>query len=494
MTYEPTLQSLRKHAVPGWYDDAKLGIFVHWGLYSVPGWAPVAGEYGELIAKEGWATWFAKNPYAEWYLNSIRIEDSPSQRHHVQTYGEGFTYDDFVPVFNEAIGAWNPGDWAELFQQAGAGYVVLTTKHHDGFLLWPSRTPNPVKNPGHRPGLFPVKEGYVASRDLVGELAGAVRARGMRLGLYYSGGLDWTFDETPVQDVVDLLTTVPQGVDYVEYTNRHWRELIERYQPAVLWNDIGYPAGADLKALFADYYNQYPDGVINDRWTQFKGTDSRIFQNRLVRALMSRLIRWVLARGASFPASGHFDFRTPEYASFDKITPHKWEATRGLGYSFGYNRNEGAEHCLSVEELVRSFVDIVSKNGNLLLNVGPMADGTIPELQRERLLGLGRWLEVNGEAIRCTRPWRRAEGRISEGIDVRFTRGGGALYAILLGRPPGTQVVIESLCASEGSSVTLLGDGRPLAWKQEGEHLAITLPDRLWDAPAYAFKLAPWTD
>jgi alpha-L-fucosidase len=481
MAYESTRQSLRAHTVPGWYDDAKLGIFVHWGLYSVPGWAPATGEYGELIAREGWTAWFARNPYAEWYLNSIRIEDSPSQRHHVQTYGEGFSYDDFGPIFNEAIGAWSPGDWAELFQQAGAGYVVLTTKHHDGFLLWPSRTPNPVK------------EGYVASRDLVGELAEAVQARGMRMGLYYSGGLDWTFNETPVRDVVDLLSTMPQCMEYVEYANRHWRELIERYQPAILWNDIGYPTGADLKGLFADYYNQYPDGVINDRWSQFKGTDSWVFQNRLVRALISRLLRWVLARGVSFPASGHFDFRTPEYASFDTITPHKWEATRGIGYSFGYNRNEGAEHCISVEELVRSFVDIVSKNGNLLLNVGPMADGTIPELQRERLTGLGRWLEVNGEAIFGTRPWRRAEGQSSEGIEVRFTLGGGALYAILLGKPQRAQVVIESLHATEASRVTLLGDGRPLAWQQEGERLAITLPDGLWDSPAYAIKLAPWT-
>ena len=208
----------------------------------------------------------------------------------------------------------------------------------------------------------------------------------------------------------------------------------------------------------------------------------------------SRLIRWVLARGASFPASGHFDFRTPEYTSFDKITSHKWEATRGIGYSFGFNRNEGAEHCLSVEELVRSFVDIVSKNGNLLLNVGPMADGTIPALQRERLLGLGQWMDVNGEAIAGTRPWRRAEGRSSEGIDVRFTQGGDALYAILLDKPQGTQIVFESLHATAGCSVTLLGDGRPLVWKQQGEHLAITLPDRLGDSPAYTLRLAPWTD
>ncbi|MBL7201759.1 MAG: alpha-L-fucosidase [Anaerolineae bacterium] len=122
--------------------------------------------------------------------------------------------------------------------------------------------------------------------------------------------------------------------------------------------------------------------------------------------------------------SQHADFRTPEYASFDETTDFKWEATRGIGYSFGYNRNEGPENYLSVEELVRSFVDIVSKNGNLLLNVGPMADGTIPELQRERLLGLGQWLAVNGEAIFGTRPWVRAEGRTTEGIGVRFTQSG----------------------------------------------------------------------
>jgi alpha-L-fucosidase len=482
MTYEPTLKSLRKHAVPGWYDDAKLGIFVHWGLYSVPGWAPAAGEYGELIGREGWASWFAKNPYAEWYQNSIRIEGSPSHKYHLDTYGEGFSYDDFVPLFNEAIGAWNPGDWAGLFRQAGAGYVVLTTKHHDGFLLWPSRTPNPVK------------EGYVASRDLVGELAEAVRAQGMRMGLYYSGGLDWTFDQRPIEDIVDLLTTAPQGMNYVEYANCHWRELIERYEPAVLWNDISYPARADLKALFAEYYHRHPDGLVNDRWMQIRGSDSRILQTRLARALLSKLIGWVLAQGAAFPASGHVDFRTPECTSFDEITPYKWEATRGLGYSFGYNQNEGAEHCLSVEELVRSFVDIVSKNGNLLLNVGPMADGTIPDLQRERLLGLGRWMAANGEAIRGTRPWQRAEGKASEGIEVRFTRSGDALYAILLDKPQGPRVTIESLRAADGSTVRLLGDGRPLDWKQEGERLAIALPDGLADAPAYAFRIAPGID
>ena len=479
MSYAPTLTSLRSRPMPDWFDEAKLGIFVHWGLYSVPGWAPASGEYGRLIRDEGWVAWFAKNPYAEWYQNSLRIEGSPTRRHHLQTYGPQFSYDEFVPMFNQAIAGWDPDEWADLFQRVGAGYVVLTSKHHDGFLLWPSRTPNP-----HKPG-------YVASRDLVGELAAAVRSRGLRMGIYYSGGLDWTFQPTPVRDVVDLLTTVPQGADYVAYADGHWRELIKLYRPSVLWNDIGYPAGTDLKELFADYYNLVPEGVVNDRWLQFRAARSRFFRNRLVRGVMSRLLAWGLSRSASPPARGHLDFRTPEYTSFRKIMIQKWEATRGIGYSFGYNQNEGPGQCISVEDLVHTFVDIVSKNGNLLLNVGPMADGTIPELQRERLLGLGQWLGVNGEAIFGTRPWVYAGARTREGMDVRFTQNGRALYAILLGTPEGARVIFESLLVDEGTAIHLLGEEAPLDWQQEGESLRVTLPEGLPDSPAYTLRLAP---
>ncbi len=479
MTYQPSRESLRQHRVPDWYHDARLGIFVHWGLYSVSGWAPIMGEYDKVIAREGWAAWFARNPYAEWYQNSLRIEGSPTHRHHAETYGAGFAYDDFVPLFNEAIARWDPDAWADLFQQVGARYVVLTTKHHDGFLLWPSRQPNPWK------------EGWVASRDLVGELAEAVRARGMYLGLYYSGGLDWTFEPAPIVDIADLLTTVPQGADYIAYANSHWQELIERYRPALMWNDIGYPAGADLNALFAGYYNQVPEGVINDRFSQFKWARSRLMQTRLVRALISKGIQWLRSWGAALPASDHHDFRTPEYTSFDRITEGKWEATRGIGHSFGYNRQEGEEQYLTVEALNHSFVDIVSKNGNLLLNVGPMADGTIPEEQQERLRGLGRWLEVNGEAVFGTRPWKRAEGHTTDGLELRFTQQGEALYAVLLDRPQQPQVTIESLRAGEGATVHLLGRAEALAWHQQGEHLAISLPDDLPETPAYALRITP---
>jgi alpha-L-fucosidase len=169
----------------------------------------------------------------------------------------------------------------------------------------------------------------------------------------------------------------------------------------------------------------------------------------------------------------------------------KWESCRGLGYSFGYNRNETAAHMLSVEGLVHLLVDIVSKNGNLLLNVGPMADGTISDLQRERLEGLGAWLAINSEAIFGTRPWQRAEGETREGISVRFTQKGDALYAILLGAPSGAAVTLHGLRAEPGMTATLLGAAAPLAWQQDSDGITLSLPHPPAATAALALQLAP---
>lgn len=463
MPYLPTLESVREHRAPDWYNDAKLGIFVHWGLYSLPGWAPTTGPLPEVVANAGWPAWFSRNPYAEWYMNSIRIPGSASAAYHAEHYGAGFGYEQFAPQFNAAVAKWNPAEWAELFAAAGARYVVLTTKHHDGFLLWPSARPNPSV------------ARYHADRDLVGDLAAAVRARSMRMGLYYSGGLDWTFNDRVIADITDLFRAVPQSAEYAEYATAHWRELIERYQPAVLWNDIGYPAAANLPELFADYYNRVPEGVINDRFVQPD-------PNRPDAAPE--------VHAGSVPAGLHFDMRTPEYASFAEIRAEKWESCRGLGYSFGYNRNESVADMLAPAELIRSFVDIVSKNGNLLINVGPMGDGTIPPEQRKRLLALGAWLKTNGQAIYGTRPWTRAEGRAGDGTPVRFTRAPDATYAILLGTPGGTELLIEDLAPGASGTVELLGQAGPLRWERRGDDLAISLPARLPDAPAHAIRLA----
>jgi alpha-L-fucosidase len=467
MRYEPTLDSVRRHRAPEWFNDAKLGIFVHWGLYSAPGWAPTTGPLPEVVASQGWRGWFGRNPYAEWYMNSIRIPGSPSAEYHAAHYGADFAYEQLAPQFNAALADWDPAAWADLFAAAGARYVVLTTKHHDGFLLWPSAHPNPSK------------PDYHAQRDLVGDLTAAVRARAMRMGLYYSGGLDWTFNDRVIADISDLFVGTPQSQAYVDYANAHLRELTDRYAPAVLWNDIAYPAAADLPALFAYYYNSVAEGVINDRFIQVGAPNADGAP--------------AIAPDApelTLPTPAHFDFRTPEYATFDEIRAEKWESCRGLGFSFGYNRNETIDSMLAPAELIRSFVDIVSKNGNLLLNVGPTGDGTIPVEQRERLLALGSWLATNGAAIYGTRPWSRAEGRAADGTPMRFTQGDGALYATLLDTPPAQKLLIAGLWADTRMRAELLGNAAALAWEQTDAGLAITLPD-LPDAPAHSLRLHP---
>ena len=463
MHYEATLDSIKQHTVPDWFHDAKLGIFIHWGLYSVPGWAPEGADIDKQVAEKGWEAMFANNPYAEWYLNTLRLGDTPTRRHHVATYGEQFSYDDFVPLFNQAVEKWNPDEWAELFQKVGARYAVLTTKHHDGFLLWPSSSTSP-----HKPGQ------YAATRDLVGELTAAVRKRNLRMGLYYSGGLDWSFEEKAIRSLADVHGTIVQSPEFVQYAHAHFHELIDRYAPSILWNDIGYPAAADVPELFAYYYNNVPDGVVDDRWSQQpsvveQGPDSFFTPP---------------------PPAPHSDYTTPEYSAYTEIVEKKWEATRGIGHSFGYNQNEGPDDYLSVEELVRSFVDIVSKNGNLLLDIGPMADGTIPALQRERLLGLGAWLDVNGEAIFDTRPWVTANGTTSAGIGVRFTQKAGAVYATLLDTPTRGTITLEKLNAAAGTTVTLCGADGALNWTQQDGGLSVTLPV-LPDSPAHVLKITP---
>jgi alpha-L-fucosidase len=456
--YEPTLASLRRHPLPDWYQHAKLGIFVHWGLYSVPGWAATRQEPYRTIAEVGFDRYFRENPYAEWYLNTMKFADGPTRAYHDRTYGAHFVYEDFQAVFERATQQWVADDWAELFCKAGAGYVVLTAKHVDGYLLWPSR----VGNLG-RPG-------YQSTRDLVGEFAAAMRARGLHAGLYYSGGMDWLLNPERIDAPEKIYSTILDGPQYVAYADTHWRELIDRYQPSVLWGDIMYPLGANPLELFAYYYNRVPEGVINDRFAT----------------------RFTPPRGPGLQPPGiHYDFLTPEYTSFDEIQAEKWETCRGISNSFGYNRTDDATSYLSAATVIRMLVDIVSKNGNLLLNVGPRADGSIHQLQRECLRGLGAWLEVNGEAIRGTRPWSCAESTTACGVPVRFTRNDRMLYALLLDTPRDVEVRIHGMRATADSEVHLLGHAERLTWRQSGEDLIARLPAPLPDQPAHALRTTP---
>ena len=439
--FTPDWPSLNTHRVPEWYQDAKLGIFIHWGLYSVPAWAPPSGELGKVDRSK----WFYQNPYAEWYLNSIRLKESATWKHHVETYGADFDYYQFGKTFEQQNRAWKPEVWASLFRQVGARYAVLTTKHHDGYTLWPSQVPNPKRPQG----------GINSPRDLVGDLTRAVRGAGLKMGLYYSGGLDWTFESRPIAAMGDLRTTAPQTEEYARYADAHWRELIRRYQPSVLWNDIGYPKLGRPEALFAHYYNTVPEGVINNRFS------------------------------VEFA-----DFTTPEYAKYDKITEKKWESCRGLGFSFGYNQVEGPEHVLSPDKLIALLVDIVSKNGNLLLNIGPKADGSISAIQMDRLQALGSWLSVNGEAIFGTRPWTTPSARTTSGLDVRYTQKSGTLYATVLGGAA-SRITIPGLRAPAGMQVAVLGSTAKASWKQAPDGLTLEAAAGQPSGYAIAWKLTP---
>ncbi len=480
MIYEPKKKSLKKHEVPEWYHDAKLGIFIHWGLYSVPAFAITGKDIKQNVRDNGFEGHYKNNVYDEWYLNSLRIEGSTTQKYHKETYGENFSYDDFIPIFNEAIMKWNPEEMAETFKKAGAKYVVLVTKHHDGFLLWPSKFPNPKK------------QKYMASRNIVGELTEAVRKIGLKMGLYYSGTLDWSFNPEPIKDVLSTITNGVTEPEYVEYANNHWYELIDKYEPIILWNDIGYPPGTKINKIFAYYYNKIPEGLINDRWLQLPKWLRRLLKLWPWKQILTWAVTRAFLKGnAGMPVNYHCDYLTPEYGVFESISKKKWEQTRGIGKSFGYNQFEKEEDHLSKEELIHEFVDLVSKNGNLLLNVGPMADGTVPEIQKKRLIWLGEWLETNGEAIYGTRPWKKAEGITSDGIKVRYTSKESSLFAILLGKPQQDTIIIDSIEIPNNSTITLLGIDDNLDWKQEEKNLKISIPKNLKKSPAYSLKITP---
>jgi alpha-L-fucosidase len=436
--YEPTIASLDRHEVPFWYTHAKLGIFIHWGLYSVPGWAPLSHPEHDFDSAE----YIKFNPYAEWYFNTMRIDGSPTQAYHREHYGANFSYYDFAPIFNRETKRWKPDEWAKVFRQSGAKYVVLTTKHHDGFTLWPSSVPNPT---------LPVGRQH-AERDIVGELTDAVRKQRLHMGIYYSGGYDWTFVQGPIRRSADYQTVKPQSEEYGKYANAQIHELIERYHPSILWNDIDWPTTGKALEVEADYYNTVPDGAIDDRF-----------------------------------GIAHADFSSPEYKTPGEISKKKWEECRGLGRSFGYNRAEGEAETIAPGELIALLVDIASKNGNLLLDVGPEADGTIPPVQMERLKALGAWLKQNGAAIYDTIPWERAEGKTVEGDDLRFTWQ-GHLNVITLGTPKARTLTIEGIHPTPDVRVYLLGKRGQLKWKAAGDNLQVILPEHL--PGKYAYVLA----
>ena len=467
--------------LPAWFDDAKLGMFVHWGPYSVPRWAPRVADIQQILREHGPSAMLRDNPYAEWYMNTMSIPNSPTWHHHRKTYGEDYPYERFASQFTDESAEADIEVMTELAEAAGAGYMVLTTKHHDGYTLWPSRQ------------MHPVQGRYGSSRDLVGDFDAAVRARGMRTGLYYSGGYDWPFNGAQLVSPADSILAIPTDPRYAAYAEAHVRELIERYQPSMLWNDIAWPEATDLPRLFADYYAAVPDGVVNDRWAQHPvpaGGASRTLM-KVMGTVTQALWKLLPAqqRELSFAPAGHVDFTTPEYVSYDDIVEKKWETTRGVGLSFAANRNEDLADIVTTEELIWLLADTVSKNGNLLIGFGPLPDGTVPDEQQAPLRELGSWLTRNGAAIRGTRPWHRAGGTASDGTEVRLTRRNGDVYVITRGSPARKRWSLPFVGSAGVVRAELLESGEELPVSDDRGAVVLDLPERLPVAPAHAIRL-----
>jgi alpha-L-fucosidase len=376
-------------------------------------------------------------------------------------------YTEFAAEWEAGLDAWDPNEWAARFAATGARYVVFVTKHMDGYCLWPTGVPNP-----NRPG-------WNCKRDVVGELAEAVRGAGMRFGLYYSGGLDSTFNDRPIGSMAGLLDAIPRG-DYPAYAEAQVRELIDRYRPSVLWNDIAWPAeGKALWPLFAYYYEQVPDGVVNDRWIPWSPL-LRAMRTKPAQRGLDALVQRQAKKDAGVipPKPPHFDVRTPEYVVFDDVQSRPWECVRGMDQSFGHNEQSRPEHFLTHDELLWMLTDITAKGGNLLLNVGPRGDAQLADAQLERLGWLAEWVVPNADAIRGTRPWVVPGTTTAEGAPVRYTARDTTVYAFVQG--PSGSVTLPEVRSTPTTAIGTVA-GAALPWKDTPGGVVVDVP-----APASA--------
>ena len=469
--------SLGAYRVPDWFRDAKFGVFLHWGIYSVP-------AFGN-----------------EWYSRNMYQQGNATFKHHVESYGpqSQFGYKDFIPQFRAEH--FDPDAWVDLFARAGARYIVPVAEHCDGFAMYDSGV---TDWDAARMG---------PKRDVIGELAVATRKRGLHFGVsshraehwwWYDGGLKFDSDVKDPQykgiygpampealpgdnnskepDPNHLETWLPPDTAFLSDWFARSTELVDKYHPDFLYFDwwIGQPAFQPyLKRFAAFYYNQAA--------RQHQGVVLTFKQH---------------------------DF--PENAAVLDIERGKLDATRLLPWqtdtsvsihSWGYVKDDEYRDAKS---LIDELVDVVSKNGNLLLNVGPKSDGTIPEEAQQILLQIGKWLQINGEAIYGSRPWplygegptkvvnsaMNTDRQDFTPADIRFTMHNGALYAIALGWPSSGKLRVHSLWRGTPylhapiKSIKLLGSPEKLQWTQEADGLYIELPKNAPDEPAFAFRIS----
>jgi alpha-L-fucosidase len=453
--FAPDWTSLARFQAPAWYVDGKFGIFIHWGVYSVP-------AYGN-----------------EWYPRNMYRTEDRTFRHHVETWGPpwSFGYKDFIPLFKAE--KFDARAWARLFKEAGARYVVPVAEHHDGFPMYNcSFTEWCAARMGPK-------------RDVVGELAKALRAEGLVLGVsshrvenwwYYGGGMKLDSDVRdrryaglygPAQDRErSEKGETPPSREFLDDWLARTAELVDKYKPKLVWFDWWIaqpPVHGHLQRFAAYYYNRGAE------WGE------------------AVAINYKKHGGDSFPdTAGVLDI---ERGQLKALRPLFWQNDTSLSKnSWGFVHNQQYK---DVDSIVDDLVDVVSKNGSLLLNIGPRPDGTIPEPEEKMLREIGAWLAVHGEAIYGTRPFavfgegptEVAEGPFSDtkrkpftAQDVRFTTRGGTVYAIVLARPADGKISIRSLgrgqphLKGEIQALELVGSNRTLRWTRDAAALATELP------------------
>ncbi|GFT63870.1 alpha-L-fucosidase [Nephila pilipes] len=408
--YTPDWDSLDARPLPSWYDEAKVGIFLHWGVFSVPGFG----------SEWFWNYWAGKS---QDYVNFMNKNFKPD-----------FTYPEFGPQFTAEF--FDPNQWAEIFEASGAKYVVLTSKHHEGFTLWPSKVSwnwN-AKDIG-------------AKRDLLGDLANAIRNKtDIHFGVYHSM-FEW-FHPLYILDKKNGYKT-QYFVDSKALPELF--ELVNTYEPEVIWSDGDWEAPDTYwksKEFLAWLYNESPVKdiiVVNDRW------------------------------GANIPCHHGGYYTCSDRYNPKTLQAHKWENAMTLDKgSWGFRRNVDLSGFLTAEELITTLAETVSCGGNLLINVGPTSDGRIIPLFEERLRQFGSWMKVNGESIYGSSPWTAQNDTLTPG--VWYTSKGKNVYAIVLNWPKNNILQLGSLQLDPEDEIYMLGVSSPLEFTQRKKILSVTFP------------------
>jgi alpha-L-fucosidase len=468
--------SLGAYRVPDWFRDAKFGIFIHWGVYSVP-------AFGN-----------------EWYSRNMYVQGNDAFKHHIASYGaqSKFGYKDFILLFRAE--RFNADDWVDLFVRSGARYIVPVAEHCDGFAMYDS-------------GLTDWDAARMGpKRDVVGELAAATRKRGLHFGVsshraehwwWYHDGMKFDSDvrdpryaglygpaqsrvllgenDTKDPDPDHLEKWLPPDKVFLDDWLARGTEIVDKYHPDFMYMDwwIGQPAFQPYLQRFAAY-----------------------FYNQAARRQQGVVLTYKLH---DFPENAAvLDI---ERGKLDALRLLPWQTDTSISiHSWGYVENDEYR---SAKSLIGELVDVVSKNGSLLLNIGPKADGAIPEQARAILLQIGAWLQVNGEAIYGSRPWilygegptkvtssaKETDNQTFTSEDIRYTTHNGVLYAIALGRPANGELRLRSLwrgtpyLSGPVCSVQMLGSRKQLAWTQREDGLHIELPQNTPDELAFTFRI-----